>query len=49
MRITWRKIPIALTTLESARHSLVGNPEGTLLKLELVRVTTRIVLREKKL
>src|SRR5215469_5958826 len=43
------KIPIALTTPESARHLLVGNPEGTLLKLALVRVTTRIVLREKKL
>ena len=51
VRITWQKIPIALTTLESARHSLVPKKSrrGTLLKLELVRVTTRIVLREKKL
>ena len=28
---------------------IVGNPEGILLKLALTRVTTRIVLREKKL
>ena len=28
---------------------MVGNPEGILLKLALMRVTTRIVLREKKL
>jgi hypothetical protein len=48
-RLNWRKIAIALTTLESALHSLVGNPEGILLKLALTRVTTRIVLREKKL
>ena len=44
-----RRSSIPTTTLESARHSLVGNPEGTLLKLALVRVTTRIVLRKKKL
>ena len=39
----------AVFTDRNGFWGVVDNPEGILVKLTLMRVTTRIVLREKKL